>query len=123
QIRAQHADAGEMHARGGVVDDVARKRLPEETARRVLEIHPLEVALPVEHREGTYRTERGAADMSHDGVRDVAAPVTAQPRAVRQVDVLVRRKEVFIEAAELLEDRFRHHAGRTADPEHFFAGR
>ena len=57
--------------------------------------------------------------MPHDGIRNVADAVAAQPGPIGQIHVLVRREEVLVEPAQLLEHGFGHQAGRAADAKHF----
>jgi len=80
-----------------------RKRPQQNRARGVLEIHPLEIALRKEHRPIAAPSERGTAAMQHDGIGDIPAPVAAKPGPVRKVDVFVRRKEILVKPADLLE--------------------
>ncbi len=115
---AEETQPREVHCRGRVVDEVTWQRPRQHRRRRVLEIHPFKVALTVEDREPAHLPDRRAPMMPHDRIRDVAAPVTAQPRPVRQVDVLVRREKVLVEAAELLEHAARHQTRSAADAEH-----
>src|SRR5678816_2411441 len=104
-----------MHAGGNVIDDVTWQRLPQETCRGVLEIDPFEIALSLEYGKRTHGSKRRATDMTHDGVGNIAAAISAKPSPVREVHVFMRRKEILVEPAQFLEHRLRHHARRTAD--------
>ena len=108
-----------MHRRGGVVDEVTHQRPQEDPSRRVLEIDPLQVALPVEHGVGAHATKRGAAAVQHHRISDVPARVAPEPGAVGEIPVLVRGKEGFVEAPEFPEHRRRHQARRPGHPEYF----
>jgi hypothetical protein len=106
-----------VHGSGRVVHQVARQRSQEDRRRRVLEVHPFQVALAVEHGEAAHLADRRAAVMAHESVGDVPAAIAAQPRTIREVHVFVRSEEVLVESAELLEDGARHQAGGAADGE------
>ena len=55
--------------------------------------------------------------MTDDRIRDISHTISAKPRAIGKVDVLVRREEVLVEPAQLVEQGFRHQAGRAAHAE------
>jgi hypothetical protein len=107
-----------MNAGSHVIDDVARQRPPQQTARRVLRVHPLEIALAVEHGGLAGCAERRAADVPHDRVGDITTAIATQSGAIRQVDVLVRGEEIVVESSEFVEHRLRHQARGAAHAEH-----
>ena len=119
QERAQPTGAREVGGSRKVVEQVARQRPQQDPARRVLEIHPLEVALGMEDGKGADVAQRGAAAVPHHRAGNVADPVAAQPRPVGQVHVLVRDEEILVEPVQLLEHLPRHQAGTAAGGEHF----
>ena len=115
---AEEPAAREVHRCRRVVEQVPGQRPQQQEARRVLHVDPFEVALSLEHGKRADRAERRAAVMADDGIRHVAAAVAAEPRPVREVDVLVRREEILVEAAELVVDGLRQEARGPADAEH-----
>ena len=61
--RAEQSGAGEVCRCRDVVEDMTGERSGEQAAGRVLQVHPLEIALPMEDRRRTRPAERGAPAM------------------------------------------------------------
>ena len=98
------------------------QRADEQRRRRIFQVHPLQISLAVKHRRDAAASECRASVMPDDCVRDVSAPIAAQTSPVRQIDVFVRREEVFVESAELLEDLPGNQTCGAADAKHLSGG-
>jgi hypothetical protein len=90
----------------------------QERPRRVLDPRPFEIALPEEDRVGGDRAERRAAGVPDAGVRRVPHTQAAEPRPIRQVDVLIDHEEALVEPAERLERVAADHERGAAGAEH-----
>ncbi len=96
-----------------------RDRGPDEQpAGRVLQPRPFEIPLPVIHRGRTCHPERRASGMAHDRLRRVPAAEPEEPRAIREVHVLVDHEEALIESAQRLEHGAPYEKCAAARTEH-----
>src|SRR5688572_30329177 len=68
--------AREVHRCRRGVQKVAWQRANQERPRRVLDVNPLEVSLPLKHRPRAHPTERRAAMMANDGIGQISATIS-----------------------------------------------
>ena len=119
QVRRQQTQTREVHAGGHVVHECPGS-VRSSSERRVLQYIHSRLRWPWNTENRLTRPSVALPTMADDRVGHIAAAVAAQPRAIREIDVLVRREEVLVEAAELVEHGLRHQARRAAYAEHFF---
>src|SRR5207342_3932973 len=95
---------------------------PEQLPGGILQPGPLEVALTEEHGTIADPSQRTATGVFDHGVVRVEDACAKQPRAVREIDVLVDHEEVLVEPLEGLEQGAPDEERAAARAEHF-AGR